>query len=313
MNSITNLFNIQYPIIQGGMVWTSGWRLAAAVSNAGGLGLIGAGSMTAELLEEHILKCKKATDKPFGVNIPLLYSKVEEQLEVIVRTKVSIVFTSAGNPMKYTSYLKEKGIKVVHVIGSTKQALKAQEAGVDAIVAEGFEAGGHNSKEETTSLVLIPEITKAVSIPVIAAGGIASGAAILAAMSLGASGVQIGTLFLMSKESSAHQHYKDYLTNLKQGETILTLKELTPVRIAKNEFYQELMELYANHASVDQLRAKLAKGRSKKGIFEGDLKEGELEVGQVASSIDKIKSVADIFKDLIDQYNKAYRALNSEL
>lgn len=313
MNSICNLFNIQYPIVQGGMVWTSGWRLAAAVSNAGGLGLIGAGSMSADLLEEHILKCQKATEKPFGVNIPLLYSKVEEQLEVIVRNKVSIVFTSAGNPMTYTSYLKEKGIKVVHVIGSTKQALKAQLAGVDAVVAEGFEAGGHNSKDETTTLVLIPEIAKAVLIPVIAAGGIASGEAIIAAMALGAKGVQIGTLFLMSKESSAHDNYKDYLTKLEQGGTSLTLKELTPVRMAKNQFYNELMDLYARHASVEELRVKLSKGRSKKGIFEGDLSQGELEVGQVASSITEIQSVEEQFKKLILEYKRSYAQLKKEL
>ncbi len=313
MNSICNLFNIQYPIVQGGMVWTSGWRLASAVSNAGGLGLIGAGSMSADLLEEHIQKCQKATDKPFGVNIPLLYSKVEEQLDVIVKNKVSIVFTSAGNPMTYTSYLKEKGIKVVHVIGSSKQALKAQSAGVDAVVAEGFEAGGHNSKDETTTLVLIPEIVKAVSIPVITAGGIASGKAILASMALGAKGVQIGTLFLMSKESSAHYNYKEYLTKLEQGGTSLTLKELTPVRIAKNQFYDELMELYAGHASVEELRAKLSKGRSKKGIFEGDLSDGELEVGQVASSIVQIQSVEAQFKRLILEYKEAFDQLKSEL
>ena len=313
MNSICNLFNIQYPIVQGGMVWTSGWRLASAESNAGGLELIGAGSMSADLLEEHIQKCQKATDKPFGVNIPLLYSKVEEQLDVIVKNKVSIVFTSAGNPMTYTSYLKEKGIKVVHVIGSSKQALKAQSAGVDAVVAEGFEAGGHNSKDETTTLVLIPEIVKAVSIPVIAAGGIASGKAILASMALGAKGVQIGTLFLMSKESSAHDNYKEYLTKLEQGGTSLTLKELTPVRIAKNQFYDELMELYAGHASVEELRAKLSKGRSKKGIFEGDLSDGELEVGQVASSIVQIQSVEAQFKRLILEYKEAFDQLKSEL
>lgn len=313
MNSICNLFNIQYPIVQGGMVWTSGWRLASAVSNSGGLGLIGAGSMSADLLEEHIQKCQKATDKPFGVNIPLLYSKVEEQLDVIVNNKVSIVFTSAGNPMTYTSYLKEKGIKVVHVIGSSKQALKAQSAGVDAVVAEGFEAGGHNSKDETSTLVLIPEIVKAVSIPVIAAGGIASGKAILASMALGAKGVQIGTLFLMSKESSAHDNYKEYLTKLEQGGTSLTLKELTPVRIAKNQFYDELMELYAGHASVEELRAKLSKGRSKKGIFEGDLSDGELEVGQVASSIVQIQSVEEQFKRLILEYKEAFDQLKSDL
>lgn len=313
MNSICNLFNIQYPIVQGGMVWTSGWRLASAVSNAGGLGLIGAGSMSAELLEEHIQKCQKATDQPFGVNIPLLYSRVEEQLEVILKNKVSIVFTSAGNPMTYTSYLKEKGIKVVHVIGSNKQALKAQSAGVDAVVAEGFEAGGHNSKEETTTLVLLPEIVKTLSIPVIAAGGIASGNVILASMALGAHGVQIGTLFLMSKESSAHDNYKEYLTRLQQGETSLTLKELTPVRIAKNQFYKELIELYARHASVEELRAKLSKGRSKMGIFEGDLSGGELEVGQVASSIVQIQSVEEQFKRLISEYKEAYIQLKSTL
>lgn len=313
MNSICDLFQIRYPIVQGGMVWASGWRLAAAVSNAGGLGLIGAGSMSSDLLEEHIIKCKKATNKPFGVNIPLLYSKVEEQLKVIVNQKVPIVFTSAGNPMKYTAYLKDYGIIVVHVIGSTKQALKAEAAGVDAIVAEGFEAGGHNSKEETTTLVLIPEVVNAVNIPVLAAGGIASGESIVAVMGLGAKGVQIGTLFLMSKESSAHHNYKDYLTELKQGDTRLTLKELTPVRIAKNDFYKQLVYLYKNHTSTDELRAKLGKGRSKKGIFEGDLKEGELEVGQVASAITEIKSVDEIFKTLIQEYKEAYLNLRGTL
>lgn len=313
MNSITRLFDIQYPIVQGGMVWASGWRLAAAVSNAGGLGLIGAGSMTPQLLEEHIIKCQQTTNKPFGVNIPLLYSKVEEQLAVVVKNKVPIVFTSAGNPMKYTSFLKDEGITVVHVVGSNKQALKAESAGVDVVVAEGFEAGGHNSKDETTTLVLIPELVKEVSIPVIAAGGIASGEAILSVMALGASGVQLGTYFLMSEESSAHQNFKEYLKSLKQGETKLTLKELTPVRLAKNDFFVQLTELYEKHASIEELRLALGKGRSKKGIFEGDLVEGELEIGQVASSINEVKPVAKLFEQLLSEYKTAYKKLNKEL
>jgi len=313
MNLISSLLNIQYPIIQGGMVWASGWRLAASVSNAGGLGLIGAGSMNAPLLEEHIIKCQEATDKPFGVNIPLLYSKIEQQLELIVKHKVPIVFTSAGNPMKYTPYLKKHGITVVHVVGSNKQAIKAQSAGVDAIVAEGFEAGGHNSIDETTTLVLLPEVVKSVTIPVIAAGGIGSGEAIAAAMALGASGVQLGTLFLMTKESSAHQKFKEYLIDLKQGETSLTLKELTPVRMAKNEFYNQIMELYKNHASVEELRTLLGKGRAKKGVFEGDLTEGELEIGKIASFINEIKSVNEVMNNLVDQYTKAIKRLPKQL
>ena len=304
-NKLVDLFNIQYPIIQGGMIWNSGYKLASAVSNAGGLGLIGAGSMYPEVLREHIQKCKKATDKPFGVNVPMLYPNIEEIMHIIVEEGVKIVFTSAGNPKTWTSFLKEHGITVVHVVSSSKFALKAQEAGVDAIVAEGFEAGGHNGREETTTLTLIPMVREKISIPLIAAGGIASGKGMLAAMVLGADGVQMGTRFIASEESSAHANFKNLLLDVQEGDTALSLKELAPVRLIKNEFYAGLQELYAKCPSVDELKEYLGRGRSKKGMFEGDLVEGELEVGQIAGLIHKIEPVADIVKNVIAEFESA--------
>ncbi|WP_177763978.1 NAD(P)H-dependent flavin oxidoreductase [Flavobacterium sp. I3-2] len=307
MNRITQLFNIKYPIIQGGMIWNSGYKLAAAVSNAGGLGLIGAGSMYPEVLREHIQKCKKATDKPFGVNVPMLYPNVEEILNIIIEEGVKIVFTSAGNPKTYTSFLKEKGLTVVHVVSSTKFALKAQEAGVDAVVAEGFEAGGHNGREETTTLTLIPMVTKDVSIPVIAAGGIATGKGMHAAMILGAEGVQMGTRFAMTIESSAHDNFKNLLTQVKEGETQLTLKELAPVRLIKNEFFNQLQEVYAKGATVEDLKTVLGRARAKRGMFEGDLIEGELEIGQIVGLLDEIESVALVMKGVVDEFNESVK------
>lgn len=307
MNRITQLFNIKYPIIQGGMIWNSGYKLAAAVSNAGGLGLIGAGSMYPEVLREHIQKCKKATDKPFGVNVPMLYPNVEEILNIIIEEGVKIVFTSAGNPKTYTSFLKEKGLTVVHVVSSTKFALKAQEAGVDAVVAEGFEAGGHNGREETTTLTLIPMVTKDVSIPVIAAGGIATGKGMHAAMILGAEGVQMGTRFAMTTESSAHDNFKNLLTQVKEGETQLTLKELAPVRLIKNEFFNQLQEVYAKGATVEDLKTVLGRARAKRGMFEGDLIEGELEIGQIVGLLDKIESAALVIKGVVDEFNESVK------
>lgn len=307
MNRITQLFNIKYPIIQGGMIWNSGYKLAAAVSNAGGLGLIGAGSMYPEVLREHIQKCKKATDKPFGVNVPMLYPNVEEILNIIIEEGVKIVFTSAGNPKTYTSFLKEKGLTVVHVVSSTKFALKAQETGVDAVVAEGFEAGGHNGREETTTLTLIPMVTKDVSIPVIAAGGIATGKGMHAAMILGAEGVQMGTRFAMTIESSAHDNFKNLLTQVKEGETQLTLKELAPVRLIKNEFFNQLQEVYAKGATVEDLKTVLGRARAKRGMFEGDLIEGELEIGQIVGLLDEIESVALVMKGVVDEFNESVK------
>lgn len=298
MNSIKKLFNIEFPIIQGGMVWCSGWRLAAAVSNAGGLGLIGAGSMYPEVLREHIQKCRIATDKPFGVNVPLLYPEIEKIIEIIIEEEVKIVFTSAGNPAVWTSRLKERGIKVVHVIANKKFAEKAQQSGVDAIVAEGFEAGGHNGREETTTLCLVPEICDAVSIPVIAAGGIGSGRAMLAAFALGAEGVQIGSLFAASQESSAHINFKNAILAAVEGDTKLSLKSLVPVRLLKNEFYLQVAKAEAEGAGRAELMELLGKGRAKKGMFEGNLEEGELEIGQIASSIDKIRPAAEILYDI---------------
>jgi len=309
-NRITQLFNIQYPIIQAGMVWCSGWRLASAVSNAGGLGLIGAGSMNADLLREHIQKCKSATDKPFGVNLPLLYAHIDQHIQVLLDEKVKIVFTSAGNPATYTSKLKDAGITVVHVVSSTKFALKAQQAGVDAIVAEGFEAGGHNGREETTTMCLIPAVVDAVAIPVIAAGGIGSGRAMLAAFALGAEGVQIGSAFAVCEESSAHDQFKQRVVDSLEGETILTLKQLTPVRLIKNEFYEQIKDAETNCASADELKTILSKGRSKKGIFEGNMQEGELEIGQVSAQLNAITPAAQIVKEIMNEFNETKNKFN---
>ena len=302
---IKNLFNIKYPIIQGGMVWVSGWKLASAVSNAGGLGLIGAGSMYPDVLREHIQKCKKATDNPFGVNVPMLYPQVDELMDIIVEEDVKIVFTSAGNPKTWTSFLKEKGITVIHVVSSVKFALKAEAAGVDAIVCEGFEAGGHNGREETTTFTLIPMVKESVTIPVIAAGGIANGRGMLAAMVLGADGVQIGSRFAASKESSAHENFKQKIIDVKDGDTHLTLKELAPVRLIKNKFYQEIQELYKNNPTKQELIGLLGRARAKKGIFEGDLDNGELEIGQIAGIINEISSAKDILEEIISDFESA--------
>lgn len=308
-NPIKKLFNIEHPIIQAGMVWCSGWRLASAVSNAGGLGLLGAGSMHPEVLREHIRKCKAATSKPFGVNVPLLYPEMDAIMKIIVEEGVKIVFTSAGNPATWTGFLKERGVTVAHVVSSSKFAMKSEQAGVDAVVAEGFEAGGHNGREETTTLCLLPMVRDAVSLPLIAAGGIGSGRAMLAAEALGADGVQVGTLFAASKESSAHENFKNRLVGLKEGETMLTLKNLTPVRLIKNKFYQEVAEAEMKGASPDALRQLLGKGRAKEGIFEGDLEDGELEIGQAASFIKKIKSAAEILEEMMSEYNEAKKKL----
>jgi enoyl-[acyl-carrier protein] reductase II len=302
-NSITNLFSIDKPIIQAGMVWCSGWRLASAVSNAGGLGIIGAGSMYPDILREHVQKCKAATNRPFAVNLPLLYPEVDKLIDVVVSENVKIVFTSAGNPSTWTKILKGHGLKVVHVVSSVKFAKKAEDAGVDAVVAEGFEAGGHNGREETTTLVLIPMVRDAVKIPVVAAGGIASGRAMLAAMVLGAQGVQVGSRFAASLESSAHVNFKERVINSAEGDTILTLKQLTPVRLIKNKFYQSVAAAEKRGASSDELAQILGKRRSKLGIFEGDLDEGELEIGQVAAAIKKMESATDIVNDIWMEYN----------
>ena len=309
-NSITQLLGIRYPIIQAGMVWASGWRLASAVSNAGGLGLLGAGSMYPEVLREHIQKCKKATNKPFGVNVPLLYPDIDKLMEIIIDEKISIVFTAAENPKLWTSHLKKKGCIVVHVISSVKFALKAQNCGVDAIVAEGFEAGGHNGREETTTMTLIPLVKKAIQIPLIAAGGIGSGESVLAAMALGAEGVQVGSRFVATPEASSHLNFKEEILKAEQGTTILTLKELTPVRMMKNPFYKKIQNLYQNGASVEELSFALGRGRAKKGMFEGDLIEGELEIGQVAAQIDSIKPAAEVVQEFIEIYNKTIDRLN---
>ena len=304
-NRITTLFNINYPIVQAGMVWASGWRLASAVSNAGGLGLIGSGSMYPEVLREHIIKCKAATDKPFGVNVPLLYPDIDKHIQIIMEEKVPIVFTSAGNPKTWTSILKEKRITVVHVVSSSKFAVKAQEAGCDAVVAEGFEAGGHNGREETTTMVLIPAVCNAVTIPVIAAGGIATGRQMLAAMVLGADGVQIGSRFVASPEASSHSNFKNLVINAKEGDTQLSLKALTPVRLLKNNFYAQITEAENKCASVDELQILLGKGRAKRGMFEGNLEEGELEIGQVSAIINNIKPAAEIVKEIYTSYVEA--------
>lgn len=306
---IIRLFNIQYPIIQAGMVWCSGWELASAVSNAGGLGLIGSGSMYPEVLREHIQKCKKATDKPFGVNVPLLYPDIDKHIDIIISEGVNIVFTSAGNPKIWTQKLKENGITVVHVVSNSKFAKKAEEAGVDAIVAEGFEAGGHNGREETTTLCLIPQVKQAVTIPVIAAGGIATGRAMLAAMALGADGVQIGSRFIASYESSAHANFKNRIINAVEGDTRLMLKQLTPVRLLKNNFFNAVEEAENKCASIEELTKLLGKGRAKKGMFEGNLDEGELEVGQVAALISEIKTVKEIMEEIINEYKQAKEEL----
>jgi enoyl-[acyl-carrier protein] reductase II len=311
MNRIKELFGIKYPIIQGGMIWCSGWELASAVSNAGGLGLIGSGSMYPEILRVHIQKCKEATSKPFGVNIPLIYPNIEEHINIIIEEGVKIVFSSAGNPKKYTSYLQENGIIVVHVIANTKFALKCVEAGVDAIVAEGFEAGGHNGKDEITTMCLIPKIADEVNIPVIAAGGIADGRAMLAAMSLGADGVQIGSRFAVCKESSAHENFKNYVFDAKEGQTDLTLKEITAVRLLKNDFYNKVQEAYLKNATDDELKELLGRGRAKKGMFEGDLSEGELEIGQVSSMINKMQTSKEIINEIIDDFNNARNHLSA--
>ena len=305
MNQITQLFNIKYPIIQGGMVWVSGWKLASAVSNAGGLGLIGAGSMYPDVLREHIRKCKQATNNPFGVNVPMLYPQVDELMDIIVEEDVNIVFTSAGNPKTWTSFLKEKGITVIHVVSSVKFALKAEAAGVDAVVCEGFEAGGHNGREETTTFTLIPMVKESVTIPVIAAGGIGNGRGMLAAMVLGADGVQIGSRFAASKESSAHVNFKQKIIDVKDGDTRLTLKELAPVRLIKNKFYQEIQELYKNNPTKQELIGLLGRARAKKGIFEGDLDNGELEIGQIAGIINEISSSKDILEEIISDFESA--------
>lgn len=309
-NTITQLFGIKYPLIQGGMVWCSGWELASAVSNAGGLGVIGSGSMYPEVLRGHIQKCKSNTDKPFAVNLPLLYPQIDDHISIIIEEDVKIVFTSAGNPAKWTSLFKSNGVKVVHVISNVKFALKAVETGVDAVVAEGFEAGGHNGREETTTMCLVPLIREAVSIPLIAAGGIGSGASMFAAIALGADAVQIGSRFIATPESSAHQNFKDYILSAKEGDTQLTLKDITPVRMLKNEFFNQLMKAYNEGATKEELIALLGSGRAKKGMFLGDLKEGELEVGQISSSVNKIQAASDIVKEIIQEFETIQNKMN---
>ncbi len=304
-NKITALFKIKYPIIQGGMVWASGWRLASAVSNAGGLGIIGAGSMYPEVLREHIQKCQEATNKPFGVNIPMLYPNIDTLMGILIEMGVKIVFTSAGNPKIWTSHLKEKGVTVVHVVSSLKFALKAQAAGVDAIVAEGFEAGGHNGRDETTTLTLIPSVKEKITIPLIAAGGIATGRAMLATMVLGADAVQVGSRFVASAEASSHELFKQKVVETVEGETKLTLKELAPVRLIKNKFFDKVQEAYTRGATKEELKEILGRARAKRGMFEGDLEEGELEIGQVASLINEIKPAAQIIADMMREFEEA--------
>jgi len=312
-NRITTLFGIRYPIIQAGMVWCSGWRLASAVSNAGGLGLIGAGSMHPDTLQEHIQKCKAATDKPFGVNIPLMYPQIDAIMQIVMKEKVPVVFTSAGNPKTWTPTLKEAGILVTHVISSSKFAMKAAEAGVDAVVAEGFEAGGHNGREETTTLTLIPQVRQAVALPLIAAGGIASGEAMAAMFALGAEGVQVGTRFALTEESSASDAFKQRCLSLNEGDTQLSLKKVSPVRMVKNEFYRQVQEMEDRGATADALREFLGRGRSKRGIFEGDLSEGELEIGQIASHIKQVVPAEEVVKEMIESYNRARIKLSEEI
>lgn len=311
-NRITSLFGIQYPLIQAGMIWCSGWELASAVSNAGGLGIIGSGSMYPEILEEQVIKCKAATSKPFAVNLPALYPDIDKHVETIIKHKVPIVFTSAGNPKTWTAHLKSHGIIVVHVVSSLKFALKAQEAGVDAVVAEGFEAGGHNGRDETTTMCLIPMVAKDIQIPLIAAGGIGTGRGMLAAMNLGADGVQIGSRFVASPESSAHQNFKQVVVDAKEGDTLLTLKELTPVRLVKNAFFQQIEEAYTRGADAEELKAILGRGRAKKGMFEGDLVEGELEIGQISGLINEIKPAAEIVREIIEEYRNALSEQQTE-
>ena len=311
-NNITELFNIQYPLIQAGMIWNSGWRLASAVSNAGGLGLIGAGSMYSGVLREHIQKCKKATDKPFGVNVPMLYPQVDELMNIVVEEDVKIVFTSAGNPKTWTSFLKEKGITVVHVVSSVKFSIKAEAAGVDAVVCEGFEAGGHNGREETTTFTLIPMVKESITIPVIAAGGIGNGRGMLAAMVLGADGVQIGSRFAASKESSAHVNFKQKIIDVKDGDTDLTLKELAPVRLIKNKFYREIQALYKENPTKEELIGLLGRARAKKGIFEGDLDNGELEIGQIAGIINNISSAKDILEEIVTDFETLKKTFSKQ-
>lgn len=311
-NRITELFSIDYPIIQAGMIWCSGWELASAVSNAGGLGIIGSGSMYPEILEDHVKKCKAATDKPFAVNLPMLYPDIDKHIETIIKYEVPIVFTSAGNPKTWTGKLKEHGIKVVHVVSSVKFALKAQEAGVDAVVAEGFEAGGHNGRDETTTLCLIPMVKMALDIPLIAAGGIGTGRGMLAAMALGADAVQIGSRFVASEESSAHQAFKESVVQAKEGDTMLTLKEITPVRLIKNPFFSKVEEAYKNCASTDEMKTLLGRGRAKKGMFEGDLEEGELEIGQISGLIDTILPAEKIMQEILSEYKQARTEILSD-
>ncbi len=299
---VTQLFNIDYPIIQAGMIWASGWRLASAVSNAGGLGLIGSGSMYPEVLREHIKKCKASTDRPFGVNVPLLYPDIDKHIDIIIEEKVPIVFTSAGNPKTWTNILNDKGIKVVHVVSSSKFALKAQEAGCDAVVAEGFEAGGHNGREETTTMVLIPAVCASVNIPVIAAGGIATGRQMLASMVLGAEAVQIGSRFVASNEASSHHNFKEAVIHSSEGDTMLSLKQLTPVRLLKNNFLKQVQMAEQQGASEEELKQLLGRGRAKKGMFEGNLEEGELEIGQVSAVIKSIQPAADIVKEIWNEF-----------
>ena len=303
MNRVKELFGIKYPIVQGGMIWCSGWELASAVSNSGGLGIIGSGSMYPEVLRQNILKCKNATNQPFAVNVPLLYPNIEEHIKSIIELKVPIVFTSAGNPNTWTKQLKQNNIKVVHVVSSVKFAIKAESCGVDAIVAEGFEAGGHNGREETTTMCLVPDVAKTINVPLIAAGGIIDGKSMLAAMILGADGVQMGTRFVASKESSAHENFKDIVLKAKEGDTRLTLKEITPVRMMKNKFFQELEELYKTSPTKEQLLNKLGRGRAKLGMFEGDLESGELEIGQASSQISNVFTAKEIIQQIMSEFN----------
>ncbi|MFM2040845.1 MAG: hypothetical protein RLZZ493_1434 [Bacteroidota bacterium] len=311
-NKITALFNTKYPLIQGGMIWCSGWELASAVSNAGGLGIIGSGSMYPEILDEQLTKCKAATTKPFAVNLPMLYPNIEAHIELIIKHQVPIVFTSAGNPKTYTSYLKSKGITVVHVVSSLKFAQKAEAAGVDAVVAEGFEAGGHNGRDETTTMCLIPMVKAGISIPLIAAGGIGTGSGMLAAMTLGADGVQIGSRFIATPESSAHINFKNKVLAAQEGDTLLTLKELTPVRLLKNPFFDAVMNAYEKGSTPEELSDLLGRGRAKKGMFEGDIESGELEVGQISSLITTIKPAADVVAEIMTEFNQALQARSDE-
>ena len=307
MNRICELFGIRYPIVQGGMVWCSGWRLASAVSNAGGLGLLGAGSMHPDMLREHIAKCREATSNPFGVNVPLMYPEIDKLMQILIEEKVKIVFTSAGNPALYTDFLHRHGITVAHVVSSSRFARKCEQVGVDAVVAEGFEAGGHNGREETSTLCLIPAVRQATSLPLLAAGGIASGEAMAAVMLLGAEGVQVGSRFALSKESSAHENFKRHCLNLQEGDTFLTLKKLSPIRLVKNEFYESVENAQQRGASIDELRELLGKGRAKKGIYEGDLQNGELEIGQVSAMVSSEQSAAEIIDDMISVYRDALK------